>query len=159
MIVLIFVVALLAGTPETGRTLFGLEPLFGLDPARGEDARATGPLSALWYAVFVLPLFLFTPDAPRAMSIRHAIGAGLLDLRNTISEARQRVGIMRFLIARMIYQDGVNALIALGGAFAAALFSWSITEVGIFGILLNVVAVPGCLLAGRIDTALGSKAV
>src|SRR5690606_13894752 len=63
MIVLIFVVTLLAGSPETGKTLIGVDPLFGLDPAQGEDARATGPLSALWYVVFVLPLFLFTPDA------------------------------------------------------------------------------------------------
>src|SRR5690606_251378 len=159
MVMLIFVVALLAGSPETGKTLIGVDPLFGLDPAQGEDARATGPLSALWYVVFVLPLFLFTPDAPRAMSIRRAVGAGMRDLVNTISEARRRVGMVRFLVARMIYQDGVNALLALGGAFAAALFSWSITEVGIFGIILNIVAVPGCLLASRIDTALGSKTV
>ena len=159
MIVLIFVVALLAGSPETGKTLIGGDPLFGLDPARGEDARATGPLSALWYLVFLLPLFLFTPDAPRAMPIGKAVRAGLHDLRNTLSEARRRAGIVRFLVARMIYQDGVNALLALGGAFAAALFSWSITEIGIFGIILNLVAVPGCLLAGRIDTALGSKTV
>jgi UMF1 family MFS transporter len=59
----------------------------------------------------------------------------------------------------MIYQDGVNALLALGGAFAAVLFGWSITEVGIFGIILNLVAVPGCLLASRFDTAFGSKTI
>src|SRR5690606_1485273 len=52
---------------------------------------------------------------------------------------------------------GVNALLALGGAFAAAMFSWSITEIGIFGIILNVVAVFGCLVAARLDSALGSK--
>ena len=159
MIVLIFVVTMLAASPETGKTLIGIDPLFGLDPVQGEDARATGPLSALWYLVFVLPLFLFTPDAPKAMSFGKAVKAGLHDLRNTLAEARQRVGILRFLIARMIYQDGVNALLALGGAFAAALFAWSITEVGIFGIILNLVAVPGCLLASRIDTAVGSKRV
>jgi len=159
MIVLIFVVTMLAGSPETGKTLIGVDPLFGLDPAKGEDARATGPLSALWYLVFVLPLFLFTPDAPKAMSIRQAVRAGLSDLASTIGEARRRAGIVRFLVARMIYQDGVNALLALGGAFAAVLFAWSITEIGIFGIILNIVAVPGCLLASRIDTALGSKTV
>lgn len=48
MIALIFVVACLAASPETGKTLLGLDPLFGLDPLKGEDARATGPLSALW---------------------------------------------------------------------------------------------------------------
>jgi UMF1 family MFS transporter len=72
-------------------------------------------------------------------------------------EARQRIGIVRFLVARMIYQDGVNALLALGGGFAAAMFGWSVTELGIYGILLNVVAIGGCLVASRVDTAFGSK--
>ncbi len=66
---------------------------------------------------------------------------------------------MWFLIARMIYQDGVNALLSLGGVFAAAMFGWSITEIGIFGIILNVVAIFGCLAASRLDTKLGSKVV
>ena len=59
----------------------------------------------------------------------------------------------------MIYQDGVNALLALGGVFAAGMFGWSITEIGIFGIILNVVAIFGCLVASRLDTELGSKTV
>lgn len=159
MVLLIFVVALLAGDPDSGKTLIGLDPLFGLDPARGEDARITGPLSALWYFVFLLPLLLFTPDAKAMMPIGDAVRAGIDDLRGTFREVRQRSGILRFLIARMIYQDGVNALIALGGAFATALFAWSITEIGVYGILLNVVAIPGCLIAGRLDNIFGSKKV
>ena len=157
MIVLIFVVGFLAGSPETGKTMLGLDPLFGLDPAKGEDARATGPLAALWYFVFILPMFLFTPDASKGKPMRIAVRDGLIELRDTVLEARKRPGIMRFLIARMIYQDGVNAVLALGGTFAAVMFSWSITEIGLFGIILNVVAIVGCLVASRLDTALGSK--
>lgn len=159
MIVLIFVVGCLAGSATTGKTMFGLDPLFGLDPATGEDARATGPLAALWYLVFIMPMFLFTPDAARGKPLRIAVREGLAELGETIFEARKRSGILRFLIARMIYQDGVNALLALGGGFAAALFGWSITEIGIYGIMLNVVAIFGCLVASRLDTALGSKVV
>ena len=72
-------------------------------------------------------------------------------------EARGRLGILKFLIARMIYQDGVNALLALGGGFAAAMFGWSITELGVYGILLNIVAIFGCLVASKVDSAFGSK--
>lgn len=157
MVALIFVVAFLAGSPDTGKTIIGADPLFGLDPTLGEDARATGPLSALWYLVFVLPMFFYTPDTARGIAIGPAVRAGLGELKATIAEIRERSGILRFLIARMFYQDGVNALLALGGAFAAAMFSWSITEIGIFGIILNVVAIFGCLVAARLDTALGSK--
>ncbi|MEZ5802484.1 MAG: MFS transporter [Rhizobiaceae bacterium] len=159
MIMLIFVLLFISASPETGKTLLGIAPLFGLDPAQGEDARATGPMAALWYLVFILPMFLFTPDQGKGLPIGRAVKTGLSELRETILEARQRGGIIRFLVARMIYQDGVNALLALGGTFAALMFGWSITELGLFGIMLNVVAIFGCLVASRLDTTLGSKTV
>jgi UMF1 family MFS transporter len=159
MIVLIFVILFLAGSPETGKTLIGATPLFGLDPAQGEDARATGPISALWYFIFILPMFLFTPDSARGKPVGPAVREGLAELKSTLGELRQRSGIFRFLLSRMIYQDGVNALLSLGGVFAAAMFGWSITEIGVFGIILNVVAIFGCMVASRLDTALGSKVV
>jgi len=159
MIVLIFVVAFMASSPETGKTIVGLNPVFGLDPVQGQDARATGPLSALWYLVFILPMFLFTPDGKKGLPIANAVRTGLSELASTVREVRKRSSILRFLIARMIYQDGVAALLALGGVFAAAMFGWSIMEIGIFGIILNIVAIFGCLVAGRLDSKLGSKVV
>lgn len=159
MIVLVFVILCLAASPETGRTIIGLKPLFGLDPALGEDARITGPLAALWYFVFVLPMFLFTPDAARGEPLGRALRSGLSELKTTLGEVRRRKGLARFLVARMIYQDGVNALLALGGGYAAAMFGWSITEIGLFGMILNVMAIFSCLAASRMDARLGSKAV
>lgn len=160
MIVLIAVVALLAGNPETGLTALGIAPLFGLDPATGADARITGPLAALWYALFILPMFLFTPDAPKTtIPARRAIAEGLADLKSTVLGLRQRRGILKFLIARMIFQDGVNGLLALGGTFAAGMFAWRTLELGLYGIILNVVAIGGCLFASKLDTAMGSKTI
>lgn len=159
MIVLIAVVALLAANPETGRTAIGISPLFGLDAAAGEDARITGPISALWYLVFILPMFFFTPDQSRGLPIAAAVRAGFADLSVALGELRRKPGILRFLIARMIYQDGVNGLLALGGTFAAGMFAWQTFELGIYGIILNVVAIGGCLYASRMDRRLGSKAV
>ncbi len=68
---LVIVLGFLAGNPQTGKTLLGITPLFGLDPALREGDRAVGPLTALWFIVFVLPLFLFTPDVPRGLPIAH----------------------------------------------------------------------------------------
>lgn len=159
MLFLIAVIAFLAGDPETGLTLIGLDPFFGLDPAMGEGARATGPFAALWYFVFILPMFLFTPDSPAAMPLAAAIRSGLGDLKSTLGELRNRTGLLRFLIARMLYQDGVNGLLALGGTFAASMFAWSTMELGVYGIILNIVAIGGCLAASVIDQRLGSWAV
>lgn len=159
IVFLIGALAFLAGSQETGRTLLGLTPLLGLDPATGEGSRATAPLAALWYLVFILPMFFLTPDRPRGEKVSAAMRQGLGDLLATFREIRQRRPLFRFLFARMIYQDGVNALLFLGGAFAAGMFGWSLTESGLFGIILNVVAIPSCFAAGALDARLGSKAV
>jgi MFS transporter, UMF1 family len=157
MIVLISVVALLAANPSSGKTILGISPLFGLDAATGEDARITGPISAIWYLVFILPMFFFTPDQAKGEPLRKAVRAGFSDLKASLKEVRTRTGILQFLIARMIYQDGVNGVLILGGVFAAGMFGWSTMEIGIYGIILNVVAIFGCLIASRLDHALGSK--
>ncbi|MGO4564331.1 MFS transporter [Rhizobium sp. 2YAF20] len=157
MIVLITVVVLLAGSPETGKTILGLMPLFGLDPTLGQDARITGPISAVWYAIFILPMFFFTPDARRGLPLGPAVRSGLAELKTTLADLKHRPGIARFLFARMIYQDGVNGVLILGGTFAAGMFGWPTIEIGIYGIILNVVAIFGCLIAGRLDKRLGSK--
>lgn len=159
LVVLFSVLLLLAGNPATGKTLLGIAPLFGLDAAQGEDARITGPYAALWYFIFILPMFLFTPDSKTGMPLKVAIAASMGELKNTLQELKQRAGLLRFLIARMIYQDGVNGLLALGGTFAAGMFGWQTIEMGIYGILLLVVAIGGCVYAGRLDARMGSKKV
>lgn len=157
MIVLIFIVLFMAGSPQTGLTIIGVPPLFGLDPATGEDARITGPIAAIWYFIFILPMFFFTPDVKKGLPLGLAVRSGLSELTSTLRELRHRPLITRFLIARMLYQDGVNGLLILGGAFAAGMFGWATMEIGIYGIILNIVAIGGCFAAGRLDQRLGSR--
>lgn len=159
MVVLILVVLFLAADPVSGLTLLGLKPLFGIDAATGEDARITGPIAAVWYAIFVLPMFLFTRDSPRLMPFAAAVRSGLRELRGTLAELRTRPLLLRFLIGRMLYQDGVNALLVLGGAFAAGMFGWATMEIGIYGILINIAAIGGCVTASRLDRKTGSRTV
>lgn len=159
LIALFFVLLCLAGNPATGKTIIGITPLFGLDPAAGEDARITGPLAAVWYLIFILPMFLFTPDSSKNVPLGAAVRKGLDELWETLKRLSQRPGLTKFLIARMIYQDGVNGLLFLGGAFAAGMFGWGTTEIGLYGIMLALVAIFGCVIAGYLDSVLGSKRV
>lgn len=160
LVSLVFVLGFVAASPDTGLTQFGLSPLFGLDPASREGDRAVGPLAALWFVVFVVPMFLFTPDAPRTgISLRVAAGQGLRRLRQTVSEVARWPAMARFLIANMIYQDGLAALFAFGAIYGAAMFGWSIVEVGLFGILLTVTGTFGAYAGGRLDDRIGGKPV
>jgi UMF1 family MFS transporter len=157
---LVIVLGFLAASPETGTTYFGLKPLFGLDPATREGDRITGPFSAAWFVLFILPLFLFTPDAPRSgRPLANAVRHGLRQLKATLAEARRDGTIVRFLVANMIYQDGLVALFAFGGIYGAGVFGWGPLELGVFGILLTVTGTVGALVGGRLDDRIGPKRV
>jgi MFS transporter, UMF1 family len=155
---LILVLGFMSASPETGLTLLGLEPILGLDPAAREGDRAAGPLTALWYVVFVLPMFLFTPDLPRR-SVTGAIRQGLRQLAATLRGLPSQRSYFSFLASSMFYRDALNALYAFGGIYAAGVLGWSIIQIGIFGILANITGALGAWLGGRMDQAFGPKAV
>ncbi len=160
LVSLVVVLGFLAADPTSGRTFFGLDPLFGLEPASREGDRITGPFSALWFVVFVLPLFLLTPDVPRSsIGLREAARKGVLQVRATISDARRHGSVGRFLLANMVYQDALVALFAFGGIYGAGVFGWQAVELGIFGIMLTVTGTIGALIGGRLDDRIGAKPV
>jgi UMF1 family MFS transporter len=133
-------------------------PIFGLDKGAAEQVRVIGPFVALWFAVFALPLFLFTPDTP-ASGIRagQALRQGLASLLATLRGLPRHGQIGRFLLARMIYTDGLNTLFIFGGIYAAGTFGMSFAEILRFGILLNVAAGLGAVGFGWMDDRLGAK--
>ncbi|MBD3846148.1 MFS transporter [Bosea sp. SSUT16] len=151
---------LLAADPHTGKTLAGLSPIFGLDAASREGDRFSGPLTALWFIVFVAPMFLLTPDSPRTgMRLKEAAQGGVGRLKATIAELPKLPALGRFLLANMIYQDALVALFAFGGIYAAGVFGWQTIELGVFGILLTVTGTLGAWLGGKLDDAIGGKPV
>src|SRR5579864_6289002 len=83
---LILVLGFLAASPETGRTLFGFTPLFGLDPVTHQGDRIVGPLTGVWFVVFSLPMFWLTPDYPAKRSLGDALHEGMTELRQTLRE-------------------------------------------------------------------------
>ena len=133
---LILVLGFLAANPDTGRTLFGLTPLFGLDPVTHQGDRITGPLTGIWFIIFVLPMFLLTPDYPAKRPVREALREGLSELKRTLGELPKQKSLATFLLANMIYTDGLVSLFAFGGIYAAGTFGWHTIQIGTFGILL-----------------------
>src|ERR1700726_4996171 len=156
---LILVLGFLAADPETGRTLFGRMPLFGLDPVSHQGDRITGPLTGIWFIIFVLPMFLLTPDYPAKLRWREALRAGLTDLRQTLLELPKQKSIAAFLLANMIYTDGLVSLFAFGGIYAAGTFGWNTIQIGTFGIILAIAGTLGAWLGGKLDDRFGPKQV
>jgi UMF1 family MFS transporter len=156
---LILVLGFLAANPETGRTLFGFAPLFGLDPVTHQGDRITGPLTGIWFVVFVLPMFLLTPDYPAKRRLPEALREGLTDLRQTLAELPKQKSLAAFLLANMIYTDALVSLFAFGGIYAAGTFGWNTIEIGTFGIILAIAGTFGGWLGGKLDDRLGPKRV
>ena len=135
-------------------------PLFGVAKEDAGHVRAVVLLAAAWYAFFALPLFLFTPDRPSSgIGVYRAVRQGLATLADTIRNIRRYGTILRFLIARMLYSDGLVTLFAVGGIYAAGTFGMELGEVVQFGIALNVTAGLGALAFSWLDDRLGAKTV
>jgi UMF1 family MFS transporter len=156
---LVLVLGFLAANPETGRTLFGLSPLFGLDPVTHQGDRITGPLTGIWFILFALPMFLLTPDYPARRGIGKALREGLVELKRTLLELPKQKSMAAFLFANMIYTDGLVSLFAFGGIYAAGTFGWNTIQIGTFGIILAIAGTFGAWLGGKLDDKLGPQRV
>jgi UMF1 family MFS transporter len=156
---LILVLGFLATSPDTGRTLFGFMPLFGLDPVTHQGDRITGPLTGIWFILFVLPMFLLTPDYPVKRRIGEALREGLTELRQTLAELPKQQSMAAFLLANMTYTDALVSLFAFGGIYAAGTFGWNTIQIGTFGILLAIAGTFGAWLGGNLDDKVGPKRV
>ncbi len=135
-------------------------PLFGLDKGSAEQVRVVGPLVALWLILFSIPLFLFTPDRPsRGAPIGSLLKSGIADLMRSLATLPSNRPLAIFLLAHMIYADGLITLFAFGGVYAAGAFGLSLPGVIVFGIALNVAAGAGAAAFAWLDDWLGSKRV
>ena len=130
----------------------------GLDREELEHVRATFVLVAVWHLLFSLPAFFLIPDRPsRGLPLATAVTAGLRQLRDSIREVRKYRTIVRFLIARMLYTDGLATIFTFGGVYAAGTFGMSQTQVLQFAIALNVTSGLGALGFAWVDDAIGGR--
>lgn len=133
-------------------------PAFGLDKAAFEAERLTGPLTALWLALFLAPMFLFVPDLPRRrLSVGAAVTGGLAQLAQSARQLRRYRNVVRYLLAHMAYIDGLNATFVFGGIYAATTFGWDTRTLGVFGILLIVLSTAGAFAGGWIERWWGAR--
>ena len=134
------------------------EAPFGLDKAQAEQIRILGPLVGIWFLVFAIPLFIYTPDRPSTgVSFARATRDGVRTLLETVRQARRYGNILRYLFARMLYIDGLNTLFQLGGIYAAGAFGMDLAEVLLFGVLINVTAGIGAFAFAWVDDWIGPK--
>lgn len=131
---------------------------FDLNTATMAQIRISGPFVALWLALFSLPLFLLVPKiSGSSLPLKQAVRAGFGELRATFKKIPQEKNLLLYLIAHMIYTDGLNTLFAFGGIYAAGTYGLTFEEVLIFGITMNLSAGIGAIGFAWLDDYLSSK--
>ncbi len=133
-------------------------PLFGLDRSTSEHVRATALLVAAWTIVFGWPVLLMVPDPPgERLPMGQAVTSCVGETRRLLRGLPGRPDMLRFLVARLFYTDGLNTLFAFGAIFAAGVHGMGFEEILLFGIALNVTAGLGAAGFGLVEDRLGSK--
>jgi len=136
-------------------------PAFGIGGEAASDfaqARASGPLAMAFAIVFVIPLLVLTPDTARSgQSLTGCATAGARSLLRTLRKLGAYRNIGLFLVARMIYYDGLVAVFAFVGIYAATTFGWTSELSGIYGLLIIITAAFSAVLGGLVDDRIGSR--
>ncbi len=138
-------------------------PWLPLSTEDGFNIRASNLLVGVWFLLFSLPALVLLRDevTPRAGtsagSTVASVRATFRDLRRTLTRIRDFKDIVRFLVARLIYNDGLITVFAFGGVYAAGTFGMDTSEVIVFGIALNVAAGLGAFLFGLVDDRVGGR--
>lgn len=158
---LVGIVVLFSAAKELG----GAEGGFALQ-------RGTGPFVAVWLLVFVLPFFLFMPDgkpeggawagAAKKVFSKNGkldpIGAIFGCFSYIAGLFRTYPETMKYLLACLIFKDGITALLALGGVYSSGVLGWNVAEGGLYGIWASIFgAIGGLWLAGLLDRNLGPR--
>ena len=161
MVSLIVMLAVFQIGPD-GRTMAGLPPLFGLDPAAKEGTRIVGPLTAVWFAVFMVPFFLWVREVPRAgaVPIARALRGAVPELRAGLRRLTETGwSAVAYLASSMFYRDALNGIYVFGGIYAKGVLGWSLTQIGLFGILGTITGATFAWLGGKADDRFGPKPV
>ena len=141
-----------------GRTIAGLAPAFGLDPEMREGTRIAGPFTALWFAIFMIPYFLWVREV-REEKRKTSLKTALSNLGNSIRGLVHRPSLASYLGSSMLYRDALNGLYGFGGTYALLVLNWEVTQVGVFGIISVLAAAGFSWLGGGLDKRFGPKPV
>lgn len=159
LLALIVMLVFFAESATTGKTLIGISPALGLDPEMREGTRAVGPLTAIWYMVFMVPFFLWVRDPKPQKPPKGATAAALKDVWKTIKKLPQTPSLFAYLTGSMFYRDALNGMYTFGGIYAAGVLNWDITQIGVFAILAIISGAIFAWIGGHADERFGPKPV
>jgi MFS transporter, UMF1 family len=131
---------------------------FGLET--GALVRILFLVAGLWWAVFTFIPYLRLKDHPALKPDAHvSLGNSFRQLRETIDHARDYPQTLRFLLAFLFFNDGVQTVIAAAAVYGQYELGMKQTYIFLAVILVNVFGIVGALAMGRIASRRGAYSV
>jgi UMF1 family MFS transporter len=112
--------------------------------------RASVIFVATWFLIFSLPL-LFSIKIEKKNKKKR-----ILNLRKLLWD-QGLTKISKFLLARLLYGDGLNTIFVMGGIFAVSIFQLNLKELLFMSIFMNMAAVIGAWLGGYFNDRFNCK--
>lgn len=158
----------------------------GIVPSNMENVQAAILISAVFFGLFALPLFLFLRDSVatrtagegsddgsagprqrRDVPVRSAVskhGYGLQAFLRSLGEVRHTIGVIRrypdlsrFLLAYFFYNDAILTVISFSSIYAQNTLGYTTGELIIFFMLVQTTAIAGSILFGFVTDRIGPK--
>jgi len=115
---------------------------------------------ALWWLIFSLPTFLFlrerTQESPLS-SERSYFQEGYRRLQHTLRRIKTFRELTKFLVAYLIYNDGIETVIVMASIFGAEVLGMETGEIILFFLMIQGIAFFGSLVFGFLADAIGNK--
>ena len=128
---------------------------FGLTKEESANIRAVTLLVGIWFFIFSIPFLFFVIKEKKR---KRNYPTNFSDLKKLIWNKKITV-LGKFLIARMLYADGLNAIIVMGGIFSVGVFNLEIKDLLKLSVIMNITAFIGAFIGGVINDRYGSKIV
>ncbi len=119
--------------------------------------RAINLFVAFWFLIFSIPTFLFLKDTKPDRAVHSYFKQSFNSIITSLKNVKEHKKIVRFLIARVFYNDALITIFAFGGIYAAGSLKFSFNEILILGVVLNISACFGSFLFGNIEDKIGVK--
>jgi MFS transporter, UMF1 family len=118
-------------------------------------------ITAVFYMVSSIPTFLWVEEKHVSGQIskigKKVIGQAFKTLAQTFRSVKSYKEFIRYMIAFLIYNDGIMMLMDFAAIIGATLFGMKQTQLIMFVILIQVAGTFGALLFGRISDVKSSK--
>lgn len=125
-----------------------------------QDRRLSFVIVAAFFLLFALPLVRWlreTPGAAGPAPPASWLREGFARVGSTLRRVRQQPQVSRFILASVFFNDGITTIIVFSATYATVTFGFGSAELVKLFVVLNVVAVPGALLAGHLADAIGAR--